>query len=77
MQIFGTNTCINCGEKFDWTGNRDNDIDEDMHKLIRTNDNLAFARFTLASENKYEVTSKCSHCGSNNKFTYAYEIATY
>jgi hypothetical protein len=55
-----------CSDKFDWVGTPDNNVDEDMQRKITTTNDLTFAQFTLALENKYNVATKCYRCGNIN-----------
>jgi hypothetical protein len=70
MQIFSTRICFDCEKKFDWTGTYNNIVSEDLRNQIRMNKNLKFARVVPILGSEYQVETRCSHCGTHNKFSY-------
>jgi hypothetical protein len=70
MQIYGSRNCVNCHQKYDWTGSLENQVDEKMQNEILRDRNLYFARFLKIEDNIYQVEINCPNCREHNKFEY-------
>lgn len=70
MQVYGSRKCVNCLQRYEWTGSVDDQINAEMQNQILSNRDLHFAKFSLIQKNTYKVKVRCPYCKEINEFEY-------
>ncbi|MBN6185396.1 hypothetical protein JQN58_00175 [Aneurinibacillus sp. BA2021] len=61
-QIFGSHKCPNCHQKFDWTGDPNNQGEEEIRRHRAENKGLQLARFFKGEGSSLQANTRCLHC---------------